>query len=123
MLTQFAKAGFYFVRRPKAPDSVRCFVCDIEVSHWRPNQSPFVRHGLESPHCAWKLLNFPDAHKVSLNTDYKNNGGPRSSAMRAARLATFNNHNYWPPKKGVSNYATAAKVSIFLFFFSNSCKK
>ncbi|GAA5808285.1 hypothetical protein MFLAVUS_001675 [Mucor flavus] len=114
----FAKAGFYFVRRPKASDSVRCFICDIELSHWRPNQSPFVRHGNESPHCAWKRLNFPDAHKKPLSDPSKAYDRPRSIGMRSVRLATFNCHNYWPPKKGTTKYPTAAKLASAGFYFT-----
>ncbi|KAG2230231.1 hypothetical protein INT48_006233 [Thamnidium elegans] len=114
----FAKAGFYFIRRPKALDSVRCFICDIELSNWKPNQSPFVRHGNESPRCAWKRLNFPDAHKRPLSDPSKAYDRPRSISMRSARLATFNCHNYWPPKKGTTKYPTAAKLAGAGFFFT-----
>ncbi|KAI9260041.1 hypothetical protein EDC94DRAFT_146746 [Helicostylum pulchrum] len=114
----FAKAGFYFVRRPKASDSVRCFLCDVELSHWKPNQSPFVRHGHESPHCGWKRLNFPDARKKPLSDPTKAMDSPRSVVMRSARIDTFNCHNYWPPKKGTAKYPPAAKVASAGFYFS-----
>ncbi|KAI8083779.1 hypothetical protein BDF21DRAFT_416607 [Thamnidium elegans] len=116
-IESFAKAGFYFVRRPKASDTVCCFLCDIEISHWRPNQSPLVRHGIESPQCAWKRLNFPDVSS-SVTRKIKSVGLPRSAEMRKARLATFNNHRYWPPKKGSSNYPTGTKLANAGFFFA-----
>ncbi|GAA5800769.1 hypothetical protein HPULCUR_006207 [Helicostylum pulchrum] len=105
----FAQAGFYYIGRPNA-DSVRCFICDIELSDWKPNQSPFVRHGNESPHCAWKHLNFPDAQERPLPdpTD-----SPRSIKMRSARLSTFRCHRYWPPKNGVTKYPSELKVLSF----------
>ncbi|KAI8083658.1 hypothetical protein BDF21DRAFT_416395 [Thamnidium elegans] len=74
----FSKAGFYFVPRPKAPGSGRCFICDIELSHWKPNQSPFIRHGVESPHCPWNCLNYPDTHKRPLSDPKKALDHPRS---------------------------------------------
>ncbi|KAI9244863.1 hypothetical protein EDC94DRAFT_434765 [Helicostylum pulchrum] len=114
----FAKAGFYFVGKPNARDSVRRFLCDIELSNWQPNQSPFVRHGNESPRCAWTRLNFPDAHKGALSDPSKAFDSPRSIRMRSARLATFNCNKYWPPKKDVTKYPSAAKLANAGFYFS-----
>ncbi|GAA5802736.1 hypothetical protein HPULCUR_008210 [Helicostylum pulchrum] len=114
----FAKAGFYFVGKPNARDSVRCFLCDIELSNWQPNQSPFVRHGNESPRCAWTRLKFPDAHKRALYDPSKAFVSPRSIRMRSARLATFNCNKYWPPKKDVTKYPSAAKLANAGFYFS-----
>lgn len=101
------------MRRPKAADSVRCFMCDIELSHWKQGQSPFSRHSAESPQCPWSLLNFPDASNRSLTVDEKNPiTQPQHRVMRAARLATFNHHHYWPPNKSVKSrrFQAASKV-------------
>ncbi|KAI9272233.1 hypothetical protein EDC94DRAFT_644929 [Helicostylum pulchrum] len=113
----FAEAGFYFVRRPKAPDTVCCFLCNIEISHWRPSQSPLIRHGFESPQCAWKRLNFPDVPS-SVSRRIKSVCLPRSAEMRNARLATFNSHRYWPPKKGSFDYPSSIKLANAGFFFA-----
>ncbi|KAI9260042.1 hypothetical protein EDC94DRAFT_694940 [Helicostylum pulchrum] len=96
----FAKAGFYFVGKPNARDS------------------PFVRHGNESPRCAWTRLKFPDAHKRALYDPSKAFVSPRSIRMRSARLATFNCNKYWPPKKDATKYPSAAKLANAGFYFS-----
>jgi hypothetical protein len=117
---KFAKAGFYFVRRPKYSDSVRCFMCDVELSHWRPGQSPFARHTKESPTCAWKWLNYPDANAKPLVVNKKDSATePRGPTMRTARLASFGNHNFWPPNKSMLNkrkYPSGAKVKMNFIF-------
>ncbi|KAI9260096.1 hypothetical protein EDC94DRAFT_649217 [Helicostylum pulchrum] len=114
----FAKAGFYFVGKPNARDSVRCFLCDIELSIWKPKQSPFLRHGNESPHCAWTRLNFPDTRKRPLSGPIKAFDTPRSIRMRSARLATFNCNKYWTPKRGDAKYPSATKLANAGFYFS-----
>ncbi|KAI7898934.1 uncharacterized protein BX663DRAFT_229044 [Cokeromyces recurvatus] len=91
----FAKAGFYFLTRPKLPDTTRCFLCDIELSHWKQGQSPYIRHATESPSCPWVILNFPDDPTKRSTIKLQ----PQHPKMRAARLATFNSHNFWPPVK------------------------
>ncbi|KAI9267545.1 hypothetical protein EDC94DRAFT_657164 [Helicostylum pulchrum] len=63
---------------------------DIELNHWKPTQSPYVRHRIESPNCAWTSLSYPDAHKgPSLADPSKACDHPRSARMRSARLETF----------------------------------
>ncbi|GAA5798040.1 hypothetical protein HPULCUR_003438 [Helicostylum pulchrum] len=63
---------------------------DIELNHWKPTQSPYVRHRIESPNCAWTSLSYPDAHKEpSLADPSKACDHPRSARMRSARLETF----------------------------------
>ncbi|KAL7316757.1 hypothetical protein PS15m_003207 [Mucor circinelloides] len=119
----FAKAGFYFMRRPKAVDSVRCFMCDIDLSHWKPGQSPYARHSAESPTCPWALLNFPDASSAhrSLTVNEKDpTTQPQHKIMRAARLATYNHHHYWPPKKSLKSrrFQVASKLSDAGFYFT-----
>lgn len=119
----YAKAGFYFVRRPKTPDSIRCFLCDKDIGNWKGSQSPFSRHAKESPNCPWNVLNFPDANNKTLLVKQKDpSSQPRGSVMRAARLATFNNHNYWPPNKGLlsksKKYPAASKLADAGFLFS-----
>ncbi|GAA5808286.1 hypothetical protein MFLAVUS_001676 [Mucor flavus] len=117
-IESFAKAGFYFVGRPNAPDCVRCFLCDITLSNWQPSQSPFFRHAKESPRCVWKRSNFPDTSKRPLSDPTKAFDTPRSIRMRTTRLATFNCNKYWPPKKGTEKYPTAAKLASAGFYFS-----
>ncbi|GAA5795899.1 hypothetical protein HPULCUR_001263 [Helicostylum pulchrum] len=72
----------------------------------------------ESPHCAWKQLNFPDAHERPLSDPIKAFDRPRSIGMHCARLATFNSHKYWPPKKGTTRYPIAAKLAGAGFYFT-----
>ncbi|CEP15406.1 hypothetical protein [Parasitella parasitica] len=118
---KFAKAGFYFVRRPKATDSVRCFMCDVEMSHWKQGQSPFARHSAESPQCPWTLLNFPDTPNRKLTVDEKDPATqPQHKSMRSARLATFNHHHYWPPNKSVKTkrFQAASKLADAGFYFT-----
>ncbi|KAF1801432.1 hypothetical protein FB192DRAFT_1269677, partial [Mucor lusitanicus] len=95
-----AKAGFYFMRRPRTVDSVRCFMCDIDLGHWKPGQSPYARHATESPTCPWVLLNYPDAaastNKALTVNERDPTTQPRHKVMKSARLATFNHHHYWP---------------------------
>ncbi|KAI9472062.1 MAG: hypothetical protein EXX96DRAFT_582749 [Benjaminiella poitrasii] len=111
----FAKAGFYYITRPKLPDTVRCFMCDIELSHWKQNQSPFIRHARESPHCAWVILNFPDDTTRRLPD-------LTSSKVHEALVATFDSHNYWPPIKsdfaGRNNFVASTKLAGAGFYFS-----
>ncbi|KAL9557990.1 hypothetical protein MBANPS3_001137 [Mucor bainieri] len=122
----FAKAGFYFMRRPRAVDSVRCFMCDIDLCHWRPGQSPYTRHAAESSTCPWVLLNFPDAATASnsnraLTVNEKDpTTQPQHKIMRAARLATFNHHHYWPPNKSLKSrrFQVASKLSDAGFYFT-----
>ncbi|KAI7888956.1 uncharacterized protein EV154DRAFT_293210 [Mucor mucedo] len=118
----FAKAGFYFVRRPKYPDSLRCFMCDIELSNWRPGQSPFSRHTQESPTCALQWLNYPDLNRKLLAVNKKDPAtDPRGATMRTARLATFINHNFWPPNKDMlpkKKYPSGNKLADAGFIFS-----
>lgn len=105
------------MRRPRTVDSVRCFMCDIDLGHWRPGQSPYTRHATESPTCPWALLNFPDA-AASANRALQVNEKdpttqPQHKIMRSARLATFNHHHYWPPNKSLKSsrrFQVASKV-------------
>ncbi|GAA5808378.1 hypothetical protein MFLAVUS_001769 [Mucor flavus] len=77
-----------FVGRPNALGCVRCFLCNVKLSDWQPKQSPFLRHGNESPHSAWKRLNFPDAHKRPLSDPTKAFNTPRTEKYpTAAKLA------------------------------------
>jgi hypothetical protein len=91
-------------------------LCDVELSHWKSGQSPFSRHSKESPNCALSLLNFPDANNKPLTVNHRDQKAqPRGPAMRAARIATFNHHNFWPPNKGMLSktrrYPAASKVN------------
>ncbi|KAI8382338.1 hypothetical protein BD560DRAFT_323117, partial [Blakeslea trispora] len=110
-----AKAGFYHVRRPKVTDSVRCFLCDLELNHWTKARSPYLRHTKESPHCPWVLLNFPDSLD---SAEQKDPQAPESPIMQKARLLTFQHHNYWPPNKGRQTRARKYPVAEAGFFFS-----
>ncbi|KAI8990047.1 hypothetical protein BDB01DRAFT_779823, partial [Pilobolus umbonatus] len=118
----FAKAGFYLTRQPRIADNVRCFLCDINIHGWKEGQSPFTRHEEESPQCPWVVLNYPEATGRSLShemTDTVNQ--PRGSVMRAARLATFNHHNYWPPLATINNgtrLPPSSKLSDAGFYFT-----
>ncbi|GAA5810306.1 hypothetical protein MFLAVUS_003727 [Mucor flavus] len=115
----FAKAGFYLVHNPNSPDTVRCFICNIELNHWQPMVSPYIRHDIESPNCAWKRLSHPDAHKrPSLSDPSKACDHPRSAKMHSARLATFNCQKYWPPQRDTAKYPSAVKLSRAGFYFS-----
>ncbi|KAK4521230.1 white collar 2 type of transcription factor [Mucor velutinosus] len=120
----FAKAGFYFMRRPRTVDSVRCFMCDIDLGHWKAGQSPYTRHATESPACPWALLNFPDAAASSnraLTVNEKDpTTQPQHKVMRSARLATFNHHHYWPPNKSLKSrrFQVASKLSDAGFYFT-----
>ncbi|GAN08143.1 hypothetical protein MAM1_0191c07650 [Mucor ambiguus] len=120
----FAKAGFYFMRRPRTVDSVRCFMCDIDLGHWKPGQSPYTRHAAESPTCPWALLNFPDAatsaNKALIVNEKDPTTQPRHKVMRLARLATFNHHHYWPPNKSLKSrrFQVASKLSDAGFYFT-----
>lgn len=49
--TELAENGFYFVR---APDTVRCFSCKIELANWTEETgSPMSRHFAESKCCSF----------------------------------------------------------------------
>ncbi|KAI8376640.1 hypothetical protein EDC96DRAFT_495295 [Choanephora cucurbitarum] len=119
----FAKAGFYHVRRPRIADSVRCFLCDLEVSQWTKARSPYLRHTKESPQCPWVLLNFPDTSN-STEMEHQTLNSP---SMQKARLLTFQHHNYWPPHKGkqtrAKKYPAAYKVADAGFFLSPTLKE
>ncbi|KAG1345483.1 hypothetical protein G6F62_004138 [Rhizopus arrhizus] len=115
----FARAGLYFARRPKLEDSLRCFLCDIELSHWKQGQSPFTRHAHEAPHCPWVVLDFPDNPSHDLDVDHATSKGTR---MRNARLATFTKHKYWPPKIKSKKWPLASKVVSAGFYFAPSKK-
>ncbi|KAL0137251.1 hypothetical protein V8B55DRAFT_1526727 [Mucor lusitanicus] len=120
----FAKAGFYFMRRPRTVDSVRCFMCDIDLGHWKPGQSPYARHATESPTCPWVLLNYPDAaastNKALTVNERDPTTQPRHKVMKSARLATFNHHHYWPPNKSLKSrrFQVASKLSDAGFYFT-----
>ncbi|KAI8367541.1 uncharacterized protein BYT42DRAFT_586646 [Radiomyces spectabilis] len=92
-----AKAGFYFVPEI-TKDTVRCFLCDIELDDWKRGDTPTARHAHASPTCAWVLLNFPDDFDVLPIHPDNPDTFPKSRTMHKARLHTFTVHKYWPPK-------------------------
>lgn len=90
-------------------DTLKCFLCKVELSQWKQGQSPFTRHAYESPDCPWVVLDFPDNPSHDLDVDQTTAKGTR---MRSMRLATFTRHNYWPPKKKVQKaLPSATKVT------------
>ncbi|KAI8047159.1 uncharacterized protein B0P05DRAFT_566727 [Gilbertella persicaria] len=112
----FAKAGFYHVRRQRAAaDSVRCFMCDIELSQWTSGRSPYARHAKESPSCPWTILHYPD-------TPGSNKELQPHTKVDHARLETFQRHHYWPPPKGrhgrSRKYPSAIKLAEAGFYFA-----
>ncbi len=43
-------AGFNYTHRG---DTVRCAICELEVSHWTCDMDPFAVHAERSPRCAF----------------------------------------------------------------------
>ncbi|CEJ00286.1 hypothetical protein RMCBS344292_14347 [Rhizopus microsporus] len=97
-------------------DTLKCFLCKVELSQWKQGQSPFTRHAYESPDCPWVVLDFPDNPSHDLDVDQTTAKGTR---MRSMRLATFTRHNYWPPKKKAQKaLPSATKIANAGFYFA-----
>lgn len=47
-----AAAGFYFTKRG---DTVRCFVCNVELSSWEKNDDPMTEHKRFNGNCKFVL--------------------------------------------------------------------
>lgn len=107
---QLALCGFYLVRNGRTPDTVRCFLCNVELSSWSKSSDAKKRHAKASPSCAWVVLQYPDgSHSLEITDDTL----PRSQEMRTARLWTFSKNAYWPPASYNKNQLPAqSKVSF-----------
>ena len=72
-----AEAGFYHAstQRPSGfPDICRCYLCDVQLGGWDPNDDPFEEH-VKRQGCAWADL--VCALKVDGRKDPVNGGRKR----------------------------------------------
>ncbi|KAI9032538.1 hypothetical protein CLU79DRAFT_726817 [Phycomyces nitens] len=128
-IEDFASAGFYYPQKPKTVDSVRCFLCKIDLDQWDQNSSPRERHSLSSPLCPWVLLGFPQSTKSLKVNPRDSNSWPRSETMRRARQKTFSKDNNWPPQSTRTSdlnrrqFPTPSKLAAAGFCYIPSSEK
>ncbi|KYN30933.1 Apoptosis inhibitor IAP [Trachymyrmex septentrionalis] len=61
---ELAAAGFYYTGES---DKVKCFMCEIELIKWKPEDNPIVKHKLNSRKC--DFINNISCGNVSIGTD------------------------------------------------------
>lgn len=63
---ELARAGFIYT---KCGDIVKCFMCNIVLGHWEPNDDPWEEHKKHTESCAFVDLNYkPTTHKTNAET-------------------------------------------------------
>ncbi|ORX90114.1 inhibitor of apoptosis repeat-containing protein [Basidiobolus meristosporus CBS 931.73] len=112
-----AEAGFYFDPQSKEDDSCVCFLCHKSLGGWEEEDNPVTEHISHAPYCAWaKLLCsrlYVESSAIPLKDFAEDEYLPTSSAMEAARAATF--QEFWPHenKKGwLCNVKKMAKAGF-----------
>ncbi|XMA16596.1 hypothetical protein WAI453_009387 [Rhynchosporium graminicola] len=92
---ELARAGFFFYPQQANPDNCVCFLCHRALDGWEENDDPLAEHLKHSPDCGWAIVATIEKGDEVLSVEY-----PSSSAMIAARKATFSDK--WPHegKKG-----------------------
>ena len=51
-----AKAGFFHCPKENEPDLVACFVCNVKLDCWEPQDDPWAEHKKADPSCVWLKL-------------------------------------------------------------------
>lgn len=77
---KLAESGFYYMPdhnsrhtdRPKG--KTKCYVCEVELADWLPNDDPDLHHALWSPHCMLLIANIGQEkiNELRANVDPKN---------------------------------------------------
>ncbi|ORZ25595.1 hypothetical protein BCR42DRAFT_386219 [Absidia repens] len=94
---QFAKAGFYNISTCRTKDRVQCYMCDLILDNWKPDQSPMERHSHGSTSCPNVVLNYPEGCTINSSAEIYSMAELDSELMASARLRTFTKNNVWPP--------------------------
>ncbi|KAK8042468.1 AT hook domain-containing protein [Apiospora phragmitis] len=89
LLTQLARAGFYFEPTADKPDNVVCYLCHARIGGWEDDDSPIEEHLRLSPRCGWAIVTAIEAGLGDYNMD-----DPSHPSMMEARKATFAKR--WP---------------------------
>ncbi|KAG5336068.1 BIRC7 protein, partial [Acromyrmex heyeri] len=99
---ELTAAGFYYTGES---DKVKCFMCEIELIKWKPEDNPIVRHKLNSKRCDF-VNNISSSGKVPIDIDpstipASSPQGVDECGLYSAKFRIYANHeetdrvNYW----------------------------
>ncbi|KAI7188879.1 hypothetical protein KC352_g21998, partial [Hortaea werneckii] len=90
---ELARAGFFYRPVPDSPDNVQCFLCNVKLDGWEPEDDPVREHLAHSQPCAWALsLSVLRPEGTEMDPETRD---PMSDEMVAARKGTFELGEGW----------------------------
>ncbi|GAB1742256.1 hypothetical protein NU219Hw_g7811t1 [Hortaea werneckii] len=90
---ELARAGFFYRPVPDSPDNVQCFLCNVKLDGWEPEDDPVREHLAHSQPCAWALsLSVLRPEGIDAEPETRD---PMSDEMVAARKGTFELGEGW----------------------------
>lgn len=113
-----ATAGFYYTMDH---DIVRCFCCDLGLSEWDENDSPWTEHARHSPNC-WYLKRVKGQNFIDdIQKDWKKIYNPKFPNLidEGDRIKTFSN---WPNIVVRPTSIDIAKAGFFYTGRGDECR-